>query len=86
LENEEVDANLSHISGNSDLRRFEELVAELTASYICGIHGLETMENSTAYIASWAKRLKQNPEWFVKASSLAQKACKFILENGDDKE
>jgi antirestriction protein ArdC len=74
----------------NDEYAFEELVAELTSAYLCGIHGIQSdFENHAAYIASWSKRLKANPEWFFKAASLAQKAADFAI-NGkrgrEDKE
>lgn len=70
------------LSFGNDLYSFEELVAELTSAYICSSNGIsneETIENSIAYIQSWSKKLKDNPNWFFSAASKAQKALDFIL-------
>ena len=65
----------------------EELVAELTATILSGIAGIDdnTIENSASYIISWSRKLKDNPEWFVEASGKAQRAVDHILgvEYGD---
>lgn len=58
----------------------EELIAELTAAYLCAHAGLDTtLENSAAYIQSWSKKLTENPKWFIEAAGQAQKAANFIL-------
>lgn len=59
----------------------EELIAEMTAAYLCGHTGIEnaTLENSAAYIAGWMKRLKTDERLFVNAASAAQKAADMIL-------
>lgn len=60
----------------------EELVAEFTASYLCGISGIEnrTLDNSAAYLASWTAILKDkaNKKWLTWAASQASKAANFI--------
>ena len=59
----------------------EELVAELTATFLCAETGIapSTIENSTAYIAGWLKVLKSDPKVLVKSASRAQKASDYIL-------
>lgn len=61
----------------------EELVAEFTAAYLCGIAGIEsaTLDNSAAYLAAWSHKLRQpgNNKWIVTAAAQAQKACDMIL-------
>ena len=59
----------------------EELVAELTATILSGIAGIENdiIENSASYINSWSKKLKDNPDWFMEASSKAQRAVDHIM-------
>ena len=59
----------------------EELVAEFTAAFLCGITGIEqeTINNSSAYIESWLKALKQDKKLLVCASTQAQKASDYIL-------
>jgi antirestriction protein ArdC len=66
----------------------EELTAELTASYLCGICAVEehTLENSAAYIQGWLKALKDDKSLIVKAASQAQAAAEFILQHPDEQE
>lgn len=60
----------------------EELVAELGSAMLCNIAGIDnTLENSTAYIQSWLKTLKNDNKFIVQAAGLAQKACDHILGN-----
>lgn len=61
----------------------EELVAEMTASFLnarAGIMEVE-IENSAAYLQSWinALRSKDAQSWIVRAASQGQKAADFIL-------
>ena len=57
----------------------EELVAELGSAFLCTISGIKhDMDNTTAYVKSWLKVLKDNPSWISWAASQAQKACGFI--------
>ena len=69
---------------------FEELVAELGASYLSAKAGIGSVvvENSAAYINGWLSVLRKDSKFLVKASGAAQKACKYILnekevESGD---
>jgi len=59
----------------------EELVAEMTSSFLCAHMGIEneTLQNSAAYIQSWIKVLRADGEMLIKAASQAQKACDYIL-------
>lgn len=59
----------------------EELVAELGASMLCGVAGIDnsTIENSASYIASWLKKLKEDKRLLVTAGGQAQKAVDMIL-------
>ncbi len=58
----------------------EELVAEVGASYLCSIAGIQpNIDNATAYIKSWLKVLENNPGWIVWAAAKAQKACEHIV-------
>lgn len=60
----------------------EELVAEITSANICSVTGIETassFRNSTAYIQSWLKALKNDPKMIVFASAQAERATKYIL-------
>lgn len=59
----------------------EELVAEIGASMLCGVVGIDylTIDNSTAYIQGWLKALKNDKRLIISASQQAQKACDYIL-------
>jgi antirestriction protein ArdC len=65
---------------------FEELIAELGASFLCGDSGIlyYTMKNSAAYIESWssrlAKEMKEDNKFFIRAASAAQAAADFMLD------
>lgn len=64
---------------------FEELIAELGASYLCGVTGIEyfTLKNSAAYLESWSRRLsiemKSDKTFFFRAIMGATKAAKYII-------
>jgi antirestriction protein ArdC len=68
---------------------FEELIAELGASFLCGESGVLyfTMKNSAAYLKSWSGRLRKemeaDPKFFIRAASKAQTAADFILARGE---
>lgn len=66
--------------GSEDYSK-EELVAEMTAAFICGHAGIEnkTLDNSAAYIHGWSKKLKDQPQMVIQAAAKAQKAADFIL-------
>jgi antirestriction protein ArdC len=59
----------------------EELVAEFSASMLCGFSGIEqqTIENSAAYIQGWLKALKNDKKLAIIAAGQAQRAADFIL-------
>lgn len=59
----------------------EELVAEFTASYLCGVAGIErreTIDNTAAYLQSWTRKLRQDSKALVTAASQAQRAADWI--------
>ena len=60
---------------------FEELVAECGAAFLCGHAGIidHTIDNSAAYIANWAAKLRSEPKWIVEAASKASKAADYIM-------
>ncbi len=60
---------------------FEELVAECCSAFLATHAGIApaTLENSTAYIASWAGKLRSEPRWIVEAAGHASKAADLIL-------
>jgi antirestriction protein ArdC len=71
-----------HRFGSRDYSQ-EELVAEMGASYLCGLCGIENVviDNSAAYIQSWLNKLKSDNKFIVQAASYAQKAMDYILEH-----
>ena len=60
----------------------EELVAELTSSFVCAHLGIESSmrDDHAPYVASWLKVLKQDKTAIVTAASAASKAADFIIE------
>jgi antirestriction protein ArdC len=75
------------------LYSFEELVAELTASFLTAIVGIEQaaiLDNSAAYIQHWLGQLREDKNLIIRAASQAQKAVDCILgttfENKDEEE
>lgn len=67
----------------------EELVAELTASFLCaetGINNDTTERNNSAYIKNWYNTIKADPKMFVMASARANKAAKFVLNKTQTEE
>ena len=68
-------------SFRSDSYSREELVAEMTAAFLCGGCGLTpaTIENSASYLAGWVERLKGDKRLIVTAAGQAQKAADQIL-------
>lgn len=62
----------------------EELVAEMGASFLCGLTGIQqkTIDNSVSYIQSWLSVLKNDKTFVISASAQAQKAVDYILGKG----
>lgn len=66
----------------------EELVAELGASGMLSLLNMETVKtfnNSTAYIQSWLKVLRNDKKMIVSASTKAEEAINYII-NGKPQE
>ena len=62
---------------------FEELVAEIGATFLCGHFGIENtkrIDNSKAYIQGWSKRLNNDSQMIFKASAKAQKAFDLLIK------
>lgn len=59
---------------------YEELIAELGASFLCAEFGIEyeTRESHAQYIQSWLKALKNDKSYIFKASSQSSKAVDFL--------
>lgn len=78
--------NLGFAVGGDTARKTyaeEELVAEMTASFLNGHAGIVETElaNSAAYLQGWIDALKSKDAkgWIVRAASQAQKAADYIL-------
>lgn len=59
----------------------EELVAEFSAAMILARYGVEEIpvENSAAYIKSWASRIRQEQGILYEAIQMAQRSCDLIM-------
>jgi antirestriction protein ArdC len=68
----------------------EELVAEMGAAMLCGIAGIDNLDQSAAYVKNWLGRLQDDPKLVVQAAAYAQKAADLILgvtfDNGETPE
>lgn len=59
----------------------DELIAEIGSCFLSAHFGLDyKLENSSAYIKTWLKRLKDDPKLIIQASAAAQKAVDYILK------
>lgn len=61
---------------------FEELVAELGAAMLCAHSGIDGKLQHASYIENWLQVLKNDKRAIITAASHAQKACDFILKQG----
>ena len=60
----------------------EELVAELGASFLCGISGIDCkplLENNASYINGWLKVLKEDSKFIFRVAKDAQKAVDYLM-------
>ena len=58
----------------------EELAAEFCSTFLCNESGIEnTLDNSTAYITGWAKKLRSDKRLVIVAASQGHKAADYIL-------
>jgi len=58
----------------------EELVAELTAAFLCAEFSIDGEIRHAAYIKSWIELLKDDARAFFTAASAAQKAASFLRD------
>jgi antirestriction protein ArdC len=59
----------------------EELVAEMTAAFLCAEAGIDaTLDNSAAYLSSWVRTIKEDNRAVIVAAGAAQKAADLILD------
>lgn len=78
----------TRLGREKDSYAFEELVAELGATFLACIKNIETepRPDHISYIKSWLKALDDDPAFIWKAAGQASKAVNYILENSEDKE
>lgn len=76
---ERLDRDLANSFGTEKYAK-EELVAELTAAFVCGIFGIEGTLQHPEYIAHWLKACGSQPNLVMSAATQAQKAIDFLLE------
>lgn len=57
---------------------FEELVAEITAAYLCSDYKIQGELRHAGYIEHWLKACKDDSKAIFKAAALAQKATDYI--------
>ena len=82
--NRQEDRKGKVVSFGSEEYSKEELVAEVGSAQLMNMVGIETTKsfrNSTAYIQSWLKVLRNDNKFIVSASSKAEKAVNYILSN-----
>jgi antirestriction protein ArdC len=58
---------------------FEELIAEISAAYLCASLSIIPTVRHADYIASWLEVLREDDRAIVRAASAASKAADFIL-------
>lgn len=65
----------------SDPYAKEELVAEMTAAFLCGVANIEPQveDQSVAYLQGWVSRLKGDSKLLIQAAAQAQRAADYIL-------
>lgn len=79
-------SRLDRLSKNArfgnDAYAFEELVAELSAAYVCAELGMpqsDDVTNTVAYLASWLRVLKSDHHAIFRAGSMASRAADMLL-------
>lgn len=58
----------------------EELVAELSAAFLCAEFGYDNEQQNACYIASWIKLLKEDSKAIFTAASKAQQAANYLRD------
>lgn len=78
---------MDRISFGSNDYSHEELVAEIASCFLCSATSIEpNYINSASYIDNWKKSLKDNADWFITASSKAQKVMDFVIGEDNNNE
>lgn len=82
-----LDSTVKFAGFGSEEYSKEELIAEIGSAFLMnhiGIETTKTFKNSTAYIQSWLKVLRNDNKFIVSASGKAEKAMKYILGTMDE--
>jgi antirestriction protein ArdC len=58
---------------------YEEIVCELSTSFVCAALGIVPTVRHADYIGSWAEILKEDSRAIVRAASAASKAADYLL-------
>jgi antirestriction protein ArdC len=58
---------------------FEELIAEITAAFVCAALGIVPTMRHSDYIASWLEVVREDNRAIVRAASAASKAAEYLL-------
>jgi antirestriction protein ArdC len=65
---------------------YEELIAELSAAFVCNELGMNSeLENHASYLDNWLQVLRSDKKAFIKAAGQAQKAAGLLLTNAEMK-
>ena len=49
------------------------------AAMLCGMAGIENLDQSAAYVAHWLEPLRNDKKFVVSAAGMAQKAADLVL-------
>lgn len=73
-----LDRNLEKGKFGNPAYAFEELVAEMTAAFLCQDYGIQGELRHAGYIESWLKACRDDSRAIFKAAALAQKAADYV--------
>jgi antirestriction protein ArdC len=69
-----------HLAKGDEIYAFEELIAEIGASYLLGLCGIQNvLDNSSAYLETWLRKAKGDNSFILSAAIAAQKAVNFLI-------
>lgn len=69
----------TELKTKQEKRAFEELVAEIGASFFCAEFGIRLdVNNTSSYVASWLKELKNDQSYIFKACKSANSAIDYL--------
>lgn len=69
----------TELDTKQEKRAFEELVAEIGASFFCAEFGImPDVNNTSSYVASWLKELRNDQSYIFKACKLANSAIDYL--------